>query len=237
MVTVPAESQPPISVGDFARIHGVIRTVLSGADVAAPDIAKSCLFFAFAGAYLLDHRHGLRAKPVTGAAFFAVSEGNGRLDVLTFAKQDDEDGRWYSAADAFHAWVEVTAQDGQIWVVDFTSPLYPHGIRQHRPGAKAPFKAFIRPKVEMLVHPDRLHSEARVGDFFVEGNQAHTADALRRAATDLQLGDLIDVVNQWYVPLPAKMQSQILMGYSDAPPRELTLKEPRLDGCWFTQRS
>lgn len=223
---------PPISLEDFARIHGVLRTVLAGSGVSAADIGKSCIFFAVGGASLLIRKHGLCARPAAGAAFFAVAEGQSGLDVLAFAKRDELSGQWCSDIDAFHAWIEVTTDDGQVWIVDLTSPLYAQGIRKLRPGATAPDKAFVRPTQTMITHPDRLEIEGAAGDFFVSESKANTAHMMQKAAADLQLGDLVDVASHWYAPAPAVMPKKLLMGTSDGPAREMTFTQPRLAGYW-----
>ncbi|MGY8564634.1 DUF2026 domain-containing protein [Paracidovorax citrulli] len=226
---------PPISVDDFARIHGVIRGVLSGINVSAPDISKSCVFFALAGAYLLHRKHDLDAMPAAGAAFIAVSGRMAELDILSFAKRDEESGCWCSDADAFHAWVQVTTDDGQVWIIDFTSPLYADGIRKLRPSANPGFKAFMRPAAEMLSHPDCFQKEGAVGDFFMEESRMHTAHLMRRAAADQQVGDLIDIVNEWYVRAPARPREYLRIGSNDGCLRELRFKPPRLAGLWSTE--
>ncbi|WDJ99680.1 DUF2026 family protein [Xanthomonas campestris pv. incanae] len=232
MHIINSELSPPLSVADFARLHGVIRTVLAGTGALTSDITKSCIFFALAGAYLLEKRHGLRARPVAGAAFLALALRNDALDILTFAKLDAEDGRWYSDRDAFHAWIEVTDKADQVWLVDLTSPLYPDGIRMHTPSAKVPYKAFVQPIAAMLGHPDELQHGGGPGDFFVQPSLAHTAEIMKSAASSVQAGDLIDIINQWYVPAPAAMHPKLLIGSSNGVSRELTFTQPRLSGYW-----
>lgn len=228
---------PPISVEDFARIHGVIRGVLSGQNVPAADIAKSCVFFALAGAYLLHRKHGLNALPVAGAGFVAVSERNDALDILCFAKRDDESGEWCSDTDAFHAWIEVTTDDERRWIIDLTSPLYPESIRKQHPASRPGFKAFMRPIGEMLSHPDYFSEEGVVGDFFMERSKAHTAYMMQRAAKDRQLGDLVDIANDWYVRAPAPLRAYLAIRSDDGQVRELRFKPPRLAGLWSSQAS
>ncbi|WP_144422891.1 DUF2026 family protein [Xanthomonas arboricola] len=232
MGAISSPHLPPLSLADFARLYGVIRTVLAGTGAAPADITKSCVFFALAGAYLLEKRHGLRARPVAGAAFFALAERNGALDILTFAKRDAGDGRWYSDLDAFHAWIEVTDAANQVWIVDLTSPLYPAGIRTHTPSAKAPYKAFVQPLSAMLGHPDELQRGGGPGDFFVQPNPAHAAHMMRQAVSSHQLGDLVDVINHWYVPAPATMRAKLLMGSSTGVSREMVFTQPKLAGYW-----
>ncbi|CAD7740609.1 hypothetical protein LMG31884_46880 (plasmid) [Xanthomonas hydrangeae] len=232
MRTVNASPSPPLSIADFARLHGVIRTVLAGTGTALSDMTKSCVFFALAGAYLLEKRHGLRARPAFGAAFIAVAERNGGLDILSFAKRDADDDRWYSDGDAFHAWIEVTDAANAVWLVDLTSPLYPENIRMHTPGAKAPYKAFVQPFSAMLGHPDELQLGGRPGDFFVQANPARAADMMVRATSSMRLGDLVDAINAWYVPVPGAMPAKMLLGSSTGVARELTFTQPRLAGYW-----
>ena len=224
----------PISVEDFSRIHGVIRGVLAGGGVNASDLTRSCVFFALAGAYLLRRRHGQDASPAAGAALIAVSEGKNGLDILTYAKRDQNGRDWYSDRDAFHAWVEVVDDAGQKWFIDFTSPLYADAIRVHNSMARPGFKAFIRSASEML-HPDRFSDEAVVGDFFMEESKAHTAYLLQRAARDRQAGDLIDIASEWYVSAPSKISEYLRIVSNDGRAQELRFKKPRLSGIWTTE--
>lgn len=232
MTIAEPQLQPPITVDDFARIHGVIRAVLGGADVSAEDLSKSCIFFATAGAYLLERKHGLGATPVAGAAFIAVSEGPSSLDVLAYAKRDGANGPWCSDVDAFHAWVEVTAADGQVWVVDFTSPLYADAMRKHRPAARPPFKAFMRPVNDMIDPPDSLQDSGVIGDFFLQGSKEHTVHMLQQSSSSLQFGDLIGIIEHWYVAAPGSMQEELVMGSNDGSTRKLRFKQPKLSGSW-----
>ena len=224
-------SQPPLSLDDYARIHGIVLTVLAGTGVRITDIQKSCIFFALAGAYLLERKHGLRSNPQAGAAFLVVGKRNDTLDILTFAKRDDAEGEWYSDESAFHAWVEVVTDDGQQWLIDFTAPMYPDAIRRLALGAAAPSKAFVRSKAEMLSHPDELPF-ASPGDFFLHPSSTHTAQMMQRAARDAQLGDLMDLINHWYVRCPAKIAPSLHMGSNAGTTRRLTFTQPRLAGYW-----
>lgn len=233
---VTSRSSPPISVEDFSRIHGIIRGVLTGVDVAAPNINKSCVFFALAGANLLREKHGLQASAAAGAAFIAVSEGAGGLDILTFAKRDTDSGEWYSDMDAFHAWVHVAGDNGEQWIIDFTSPLYPDLIRQHRAAARPGFKAFIRPASEMI-HPNHFSDDGVPGDFFMQEAEAHTAYMMQRADTNLQAADLIGISNEWYVRWPSRVPEYLHIRSSDGHLRELRFKPPRLAGVWTSEAS
>lgn len=227
-------NKSPISIEDFARIHGVIRGVLAGIGVDVSDLTKSCVFFALAGAYLLRQKHGLDASPAAGAAFLAISEGKSGLDILTYAKRDADSGVWCSDRDAFHAWVQIAGRDDQSWLIDFTSPLYADAIRTHRPTARPAFKAFMRSSLEML-HPDRFSDEAVVGDFFMEESKAHTAYLLQRAGRDRQAGDLIDIASGWYARSPSKIEEYLLIGSNDGRRQELRFKQPRLSGLWASE--
>lgn len=221
----------PISLEDYARIHGVVLTVLSGTGVRITDVQKSCIFFALAGAYLLERKHNLRTNPQAGAAFLIVGKRGNVLDIMTFAKRDAEDGEWYSDESAFHAWVEVSDEQGHEWLVDFTAPLYPDAIRRLVPGAVAPARAFVRLKSEMLMHPDEIPFSGP-GDFFLHASPTHSVDMMRRAAKDRQLGELMDIISEWYVPSPSPIAPTIQMGGDGRTRRRLTFSKPRLAGFW-----
>ena len=224
-------NQPPLSLHDFARIHGVVQTVLAGVGIKNADIQKSCIFFALAGAYLLECKHGIRTSPQAGAAFLVVGKRKDTLDILTFAKWDDAESTWYSDESAFHAWVEVVSDDEQQWLIDFTAPMYPDAIRSLVPGAVVPSKAFVRSKAEMLSHPDELPF-ATPGDFFLNPSPAHTAHMMQRAARDEQLGDLMDLLNHWYVRHPERIAPSLHMKSNSGTTRRLTFTQPRLAGYW-----
>lgn len=228
---VTSNPSTPISVDDFSRIHGVIRAVLTGIEDAAPSINKSCVFFALAGAHLLRQKHGLLALPAVGAAFIAVSSRGRELDILTFAKRDAETDVWCSDTDAFHAWVQVADQDGQQWIIDFTSPLYSDLIRQQQPAARPGFKAFIRPASEMI-HPNHFTDHGVPGDFFMQASEVHTNYLVQRAARSPQARDLIGIASQWYAPAPSAIQRYLRIGSNDGRLHELQFKPPRLAGVW-----
>lgn len=210
---------PPLAIADYARIHAVARAVLAG--LGESSATKSCIFFSLIGAYLLERRHRRSARPMAGAAFYAVEvASDDSLEVLTYARFED-DGV-VSDYESFHCWVEC---DG--WAIDFMAPLFGDLLREQKRPVNAPPQMFQRPLSTMTPIGE---PSAEPGDFLLLPNRPLTNDVLRRAMAKPATGDLAEVCTHWYRPAPQPMQPSLMMGSDDGSIVSLKLQLPSLVG-------
>ncbi|MEX3556919.1 MAG: DUF2026 family protein [Burkholderia sp.] len=216
---------PPISINDYCRLHGVIRSVLA---VGGGSPTKSCIFYALAGAYLLSKHHGMNAMPAVGGAFVCTGGPREAPQVLNYAKQ--EDGRWYSDQDAFHAWIQIHTPAGE-WMVDLTAPLYREALIAAGlgEGVEVPRRAFVRSASDMA---DDVEDLAAPGDFLLARSPEHTAWVLSQNGVRPDVGDLIDICAHWYRPWPSEIPASIPIGSTVAASQLAVLSVPKLDGYW-----
>lgn len=101
---------------DYQRMHRVIASVLNSVEAHTP---RACLFFAVAGAFLIETVHKRPARPVAGAAFYMVNDITGFT--LAFGRVDEAHGMGSVSSDdaAFHCWIE---SDGMA--IDLMAPIF-----------------------------------------------------------------------------------------------------------------
>lgn len=216
--------QPPLSLSDYCRLHSVIRSALS---VFGSSATRSCLFYALAGAYVLQKVHQLNARPSVGGAFFCLDESETGPTVLSYAKRE-ADGSWFSDSDAFHAWIEVVTT-GSVWYVDLTAPMYGEALNVAGFSGSVPSRAFMRPAEEMMDHVEDIQG---TGDFYFARSEIHTLDAIKRAVSGSLVGDVADICRNWYRATPSPIRSEILVGSSDGVSRTITLLETSVSDIW-----
>lgn len=218
-VTIETNTAPPLAIADYARIHAVARAVLAG--LGENSATKSCIFFSLIGAYLLEYHHNLSARPMAGAALYAVEvASDDSLEVLTYARFED-DGV-VSDYESFHCWVEC---DG--WAIDFMAPLFGDIMREQKRAVQAPPRMFQSPLSAMTPIGEPF---AQPGDFLLLPNRPLTNDVLRRAMAKPATSDLAKVCTHWYRPTPQPMQPSLMMASDDGSMAALQLKLPSLIG-------
>lgn len=104
--------QPPLSSTDYQTIYQFIYCALDKSGVAITH--RSCVFFATAGAVILQEHYNLSATISVGCMALRVDER--QPNVVIYGR--NEDGYFVSDEKAFHAWVEC---DG--WLIDFMAPI------------------------------------------------------------------------------------------------------------------
>lgn len=210
-----------LTLPDYQRMHRVIASVLNSVEANTP---KACLFFAIAGAFLIETFHKRPARPVVGAAFFRINAATGFT--MAYGRLAAEDGMGVVSSDeeAFHCWIEC---DGMV--IDLMAPLFHESVRSAGRTESVSRKMFQRPKASMSQSPYELEKE---GDFFLQSDPALGVHLLKEFMSKLANGDLVKVCEYWYRPLPKSMRSTIQMGSDDGSVREIQLNPVSLVGAW-----
>lgn len=212
-----AKNKLVITLPDYQRLHRVIASVLDSVEANTP---RACLFFAMAGAYLIEKVHRRPARPVSGAAFYRLNEQTG----FTLGFGQLLDGDVLSAQDAFHCWIEC---DGTV--IDLMAPIF-HGCSVSAGRSeRIPVRMFQRPLSSMSPSPYDMELE---GDFFLHRNPELELELIRQFLAKPSNGDLVKVCEHWYRPNPKKMQPSMQMGSDDGSVRTIQLSPADVSGAW-----
>lgn len=216
-----ATAGAPLSMADYARIHGLARTVLEGLN-GKSNAHAACIFFSIVGAAIMEEHHRLPATAKVGAAFFSLG-GTPLPDVLAFASPTPTGV--VSDINGFHCWVECGG-----WAVDFMAPLFQDSVPPNR-RLVVPAKMFQRPLSSMAASfgNDDL---ADAGSFFLDANPALIPQIFGANLAKPQFQDFVEICRRWYRPSPAALRPKLLIGSNDGTQRELTLRIPSLVGAW-----
>lgn len=203
----------PITLPEYERIFRVIHGALLGEDA---DIPRSCLFFAIAGAAILNVHHRLPAQVVVGSAAYKLS--NTGKAIIAFGMSADCTPQ--PGLDKFHAWVQV-----DDWHIDFTAPLFREMYETMGQANTLARKMFQK----RLPEEGRLDS---VGDFITVHDDALTMhyrhDFFRLPA----MGDLVLICAEWYRRPPREIQPMTGVADQHGMIRAVPLSPLRLTGVW-----
>lgn len=216
------DHNPLIRMKDYERIHDIAAAVLKG-QKSTPH--KSCLFFSMAGAYILNTKLKIEARPVAGAAFYCVGRSADKSDVLSFAKVEKSDGMMTVDSDnnSFHCWVET-----KDWIIDLMAPLFNSCAKEAGFGSPVPRRMFQKQKVEMSDSPNL----ERVGDFFLIPDQELTNSLLAKNLARNDVEDLLEICRQWFTPADKKMRQELTIGSSDGEVTEMRIIPSSLNQKW-----
>jgi len=212
----------PISFADYERLHRVLVTVLNSVNAHT---ANGCVFFAMAGAYILDKVFGLNARPLCGSAFFRVDDASNFVIAFTDMEAFEND-EIASTNKFFHAWIECNGV-----VIDLMAPIFRENLLKKIPDSKLrlPRKMFQKPKSEMATSPFEL---AREGDFYLEVNPVLTNELIKTFMSRAENGDLADLCRQWYKPTPKPILPELGIASSDGTRTVMKLEKLELVGKW-----
>lgn len=210
-----------LTLFEYQRMHRVIASVLNSVEANTP---RACLFFAVAGAYLIETFHKRPARPVAGAAFFRVNDETGFT--MSFGRFESEIGIGTVSSDeeAFHCWIE---SDGMV--IDLMAPIFQESVRSAGRSESVTRKMFQRPSSAMSQSPYELERE---GDFFFQPDLSLGVSLLKGFMSQLANGDLVKVCEYWYRPYPKTIPSSIQMGSDDGSLRDIQLGPVELVGAW-----
>ncbi|MCS6120238.1 DUF2026 domain-containing protein [Shewanella baltica] len=181
-----------ITLPDYQRIYSIAHAVLKSEN---SDTNKSCLFYNYCGAYILNNHYKINAKVHSGFAAYHL----GVEKILGFGSIDD--GKLKSSEYEFHSWVE--ADD---WLIDFMAPEFPNIMLYNGCCSPIPRKMMQSRLANMADGPDELKES---GDFLVIPDMELTKSLAGHLESRPAFVDLVDICNQWFNKKPNKMHKSI----------------------------
>ncbi len=181
-----------ITLPEYFRIYSVIHAVLESENA---DTNKSCVFYNYCGAYILNEHYKIPAKVYSGFAAYHL----GVEHILGFGKI--ENNYLSSTSDEFHTWIEV---DG--WLIDFMAPEFPNVLAEFDPNIKIPRKMMQKPLSKMVETPDDI---SKSGDFLLLPDMDVTSALMSQIQTQVTFVDLIEICSKWYNKKAEKMLKSI----------------------------
>lgn len=193
-----------ISVEDYKQIYECIFSVLDSTNNVTTH--SSCLFFAAAGALILQKHYGLTPSITAGLMALVIDDENPEFpNTIVYGRR--ENGRFLSDEDGFHAWVEC---DG--WHIDFMAPLFSSAYRAAAQNRHVPNKMMQMKKTEMKQSVFELKQS---GDLHAVGD-ANLCEALLDRQDDAFSARLVAVMKKFVRP----------------PVRLVVLSAPSFNGAW-----
>ena len=206
-----AQTQNPLTAKEYERIYQVIHAVLED----RANTPHACMFFAIAGAFILNKHHGIAARPVAGAFLLCVDP---TPSVLSIGKSEGNTISWDQ--NNFHMWVQT-----ENHIVDFIAPIFresvqgridvPRRMLQRNQENESPSIDDLSSPGDFYTLPDPDLSEYFVNEFMDRPNHV----------------DLLLAIDAWYKPYPTPLQDMALLDkYGKVEP--IKIFAPRLDGSW-----
>lgn len=211
--TVPPTLQ--LTLHEYNRIYEVIYSVLEKGRANTP---YACMFFAIAGALILQEHHKIAARPVAGAFFLCVDS---TPSVISYAK--NEDGLFTSDLDGFHMWVQT-----QTHVIDFMAPIFSDSLKGRGFNGTVPRKMFQRPRSAEV---EDIGSLQESGDFYTLPNMEMTNEHVQSFMDRPSHMDLLSAADRWFKKYPKKLDDLSLLD-DLGEVHKLTLSAPRISGAW-----
>lgn len=211
-----AKAAPPklqLTLPEYGRIYEVIYSVLEG----RANTPFACMFFAAAGALILNKHYRIPARAVAGAFILCTDSAP---SVISIAK--NEDGMITSARDGFHMWVQT-----ETHVIDFMAPIFNESIAG-KGYPSVPRKMFQRPLSAEAESIDGLHMP---GDYFTMPNIELTDELVDSLFDRAGNVDLLNAVDRWFEKHPKKMDDLCLMD-DLGKIHPLNLSAPAVSGAW-----
>jgi hypothetical protein len=181
-----------ITLSDYQRIYSIAHAVLKSEN---SDTNRSCLFYNYCGAYILNNHYKIKAKVYSGFAAYHLGVEN----ILGFGSI--EDGTLKSSEDEFHSWIEA---DG--WLIDFMAPEFPNIMLSKGYDSPIPRKMMQSRLINMADGPDNLKES---GNFLVIPDMEVTKSLADHLESRPAFVDLVDICNRWFHKNPSKMHKSI----------------------------
>lgn len=206
-----------IPAEDYTRITSLIFSVLESSGAKT---SRACIFFAIAGAMILQDRYGIKARPVAGAAFYRVNDNTG----FTIAYCDQDSAFVTSSAKAFHCWVET-----ETHVVDFMAPIFQDAVNSANREESVPARMFQAGHQEMSTSPASL---LREGDHFHMSNPPLAQEIFERWADRDGNLEVLDVFMNWYRRPPAVLPQEFVAKSNKGDNIRYQLRNVKIEGSW-----
>ena len=205
-----------VPLPDYERIFRVIYSVIE----ERANTPHACVFFAAVGAAILELKYSVSARPVAGAAAFAVHSSSAM--VATFGRIEGND--LHSDEKAFHCWVEA----GGI-AIDFMAPLFREALKTYGHDVSIQRRMFQKPLCEMSESVHNLKSE---GGFVLSPNPELSLKLFKAFSERLMATDLANVCLTWYTKPPKPLPTNMAMRDNEGKTYYLRPKGPVLSGVW-----
>lgn len=203
-----------LTLSEYNRIYEIIYSVLQG----RANTPFACMFFAAAGALILNKHYKIPARAVAGAFLLCADPAP---SIISIAK--NEDGIVTSNRDGFHMWVQT-----ETHVIDFMAPIFDEAIKGKGYPGTVPRRMFQRPFSAEVESIDQLRGP---GDYFTMPNLELTDELVESLFARHATVDLLNAVDRWFKKHPKKLDDLILLN-DLGEKHKLTLSAPRISGAW-----
>lgn len=210
----PVSPKTQLTLPEYGRIYEIIYSVLEG----RANTPYACMFFATAGAVILQEHYKIAARPVAGAFFLCIDpEPFG----ISFAK--NKDGLISSDLDGFHMWVQTQTQ-----VIDFMAPVFNESVAGKGYHKAVPRKMFQRP---LSMEAESIEQVRTPGDYFTLPDIELTNERVQTFMARPSHMDLLNAANRWFKKYPRKLDDLSLLN-DLGEVQKLTLRAPPISGAW-----
>jgi hypothetical protein len=203
-----------LTLPEYGRIYEVIYSVLEG----RANTPFACIFFASAGALILNKHYKIPARALAGAFLLCTDPAPSAISIAK-----NEDGKVTSDRDGFHMWVQT-----ETHVIDFMAPIFNESIAGKGYPNSVPRKMFQRP---LSAEAESIDELSAPGDYFTMPNIELTGelvDSLLDRPTNV---DLLNAVDRWFKKYPKKLEDLSLLN-DLGEVHKLALSAPRISGAW-----
>ncbi|MFG3449927.1 DUF2026 family protein [Stenotrophomonas sp. NPDC047960] len=203
-----------LTLPEYRRIYEVIYSVLEG----RANTPFACMFFAAAGALILNKHYRIAARAVAGAFLLCTDPAP---SVISIAKNDD--GVVTSDRNGFHMWVQTKTH-----VIDFMSPIFNEAVKGKGYPGTVPRRMFQRPLSAEVESIEQLRTP---GDYFTIPDIELTSELIDLLCDRPANVDLLNAVERWFKKHPKKLDELSLLN-DLGEIYKLTLRAPAISGAW-----
>ncbi|TKF79828.1 DUF2026 domain-containing protein [Vibrio kanaloae] len=205
-----------ITLPDYFRIYSIMHSVLKSENA---DTNKSCSFYNYCGAYILNEHYKLPAKVYFGFAAYHLGGEN----ILGFGKMDGN--TLSSNSEEFHTWIEL---DG--WLIDFMAPEFPNVLKELTSKENVPRKMMQKPLSKMVEYADDI---SQAGDFLLLPDLEVTNAIMSNIEKQPAFIDLIEICSKWYSRRSGKMSRSIQISDGRGSIKEVSIEDiAPIVGAW-----
>ncbi|WP_448141713.1 DUF2026 family protein [Stenotrophomonas bentonitica] len=203
-----------LTLPEYRRIYEVIYSVLEG----RANTPFACMFFAAAGALILNKHYRIPARAVAGAFLLCTDPAP---SVISIAKNDD--GMVTSDRDGFHMWVQT-----ETHVIDFMAPIFNEAVKGKGYPGTVPRKMFQRPLSAEVESIEQLRAP---GDYFAIPDIGLTSELIGSLLDRPTNVDLLSAIDRWFRKYPKTLDELSLLN-DLGEIYKLTLRAPAISGAW-----
>ncbi len=203
-----------LTLPEYKRIFGTIYSILEG----RANTPHACLFFASAGALILNKHYKISARAI-GGAFMVCTDAD--PSVIVFGKVVD--GLLESSGDGFHFWVQT-----EHHIIDFMAPIYAECTMSLGATKRVPRKMLQKEISTEAASPNDLVAP---GNFFTIPNFELTEDLIDNFLNRHTNTDLLQACDRWFEKYPKRMRDISLLDDTGAVHR-VRFEFPTISGVW-----